>query len=121
VTPVQGSVPTLTEVIEVSEVTAGSGDGATPLPLAPESIPLETLAPDVSAADADQTLLQAVIEQLQPQLEALIQARLAGVVAEILKAELDAAGRSLAHELRAQLPALVREALDEVRRQAAAR
>jgi hypothetical protein len=122
VTPVQGSLPTLTEVIEV---VADGGGIATPLPLAPDSVPLEAVAPAAPVAaregDGEQALLLAVIERLQPQLEAMIQARLAAALAPNLKAEIDAASRSLAHELRADLPALVREALDEVRRQAAAR
>lgn len=120
-TPVPGSLPTLTEVIEV---TADAGEGAAPRPLAPESIPLENLAPPPVGArevEDEPALVLAVIDRLQPQLEAMIRERLAAAIAHSLQVEIDAAGRSLAHELRAELPALVREALDEVRRQGIAR
>jgi hypothetical protein len=117
-------LPTLTEVVEVVvHGTTVSG----PLPLAPESMPLESLEvpPPVMAPPprlvSQRALVDAVVQRLQPRLDAWIQVRIELAMTEVLRSQIDEVARTLGRALSAELPALAREALDEVRKDVAAR
>lgn len=127
-------LPTLTEVI----ATAASDEvaSAKPLPLAPESMPLDhaptppapavatglprlaLLGPQEAAAVVD-----AVVAQLQPQLEAWVreqlglalQAGLESTLREAVRVHVDSAAADVARRLRSELPTLARAALDVAR------
>lgn len=132
-TTTHGALPTLTEVIEIASAEAAPTE---PLPLAPESVPLEP-ARAVPPQAADQALprlrvlgaeeaariVDAVVERLQLRLEAWVQEQLSAVVStavqdavrEAVQASVQAAATDMARRLRRELPALARAALDEVR------
>jgi len=116
------NLPTLTEVVEVVvDEAAMSG----PLPLAPESIPIESLeVPPVVAPlprlVSQRALVDAVVQRLQPRLDAWIQVRVELLMNEMLRSQIEEAARTLGRALSAELPALAREALDEVRKDVAA-
>jgi len=115
-------LPTLTEVVEVVVDTAMAG----PLPLAPESMPMEMLeAPPPAAAlprlVSQRALVDAVVQRLQPRVDAWIQVRAELLMNELLRSQIDEVARALGRALSAELPALAREALDEVRKDVAAR
>jgi len=116
-------LPTLTEVVEVVVDTTMAG----PLPLAPESMPMESLEapPPVAAAlprlVSQRALVDAVVQRLQPRVDAWIQVRAELLMNELLRSQIDEVARELGRALSAELPALAREALDEVRKDVAAR
>ena len=117
--PSHAGVPTLTEVIDVvAEMPADSA----PLPLAPESIALDmqedatmqaAARPRLMSQDA---LVNALVERLAPRLDAWLEMHANSLLQTTLRAHADEAARALARALSAQLPALAREALDELRR-----
>jgi hypothetical protein len=118
------NLPTLTEVVEV---TPDEATVSQPVPLAPESMPLESLdrpppvSPTVPRLVSQRALIDAVVHRLQPRLDAWIQARTELVLNELLRSQVDEVARTLGRALSAELPALAREALDEVRKDIAAR
>jgi hypothetical protein len=112
-TPLRQSLPTLTEVIEV--VPAEERADIAPLPLPPESVPLELLeaglpaiAPPASQPPSE-AWVQAVLQRLQPRLDAWMETRASQLLGE--------ASRTLARELAAELPGLARTAIDELARE----
>jgi hypothetical protein len=119
------NLPTLTEVVEV---TADEATVSRPLPLAPESMPMESLDSQLPAipppprlASQQRALIDAVVHRLQPRLDAWIQVRTELVLNELLRSQVEEVARTLGRALSAELPALAREALDEVRKYLAAR
>jgi hypothetical protein len=107
------SVPTLTEVIEI-ELDDAVASAALPLP--PDSVALEQDMPAPSAAPAPGP--DAVLEQLQLRLDAWLQRRLAAELEPALRHAIDHASAAVARELRAELPAMVRDALDAAQQHA---
>jgi hypothetical protein len=113
VTPLRQSLPTLTEVIEV--VSRDERADIAPLPLPPESVPLEWLegglpAPARATLSApSEAWVEAVLQRLQPRVDAWLEARAMHLLGE--------ASRALARELSAELPALARAAVDELARE----
>lgn len=126
------ALPTLTEVIAVA---AEGVAPAEPLPLAPESVPLDR-APQRPATQAEglrrlsvlgpeeaARLVDTVVARLQPQLEAwvreqvghAVQDGLQAAVHEALQAHVDRAAADVARRLRCELPSLARTALDAAR------
>lgn len=105
------SVPTLTEVIEVvpDDATAGAA-----LPLGPDSVALDDRVAPAPAAEPAQVSTDAVLEQLQLRLDAWLQQRLAAELEPALRDAIEQAAAAVAHELRAELPSLVRDALQAV-------
>jgi hypothetical protein len=118
------NLPTLTEVVEVIPHEATS---SLPMPLAPESMPLESrdspppVAPPLPRLVSQRALIDAVVHRLQPRLDAWIQVRTELLLNELLRSQVDEVARTLGRALSAELPALAREALDEVRKDIAAR
>lgn len=123
-TATRGTLPTLTEVIEIA---AEDPAATAPLPLAPDSMPLDPtppIAPPAPAAVPRLSLLgpeeaarivDAVMARMQPRLEAWVRTQLADTLREALQPAVDAAAAEVARRLRSELPALARAALDEVR------
>lgn len=129
-----GTLPTLTEVIEIAPDALAPTE---PLPLAPESVPLEPARAAAAPAAYPKTLprlgllgpeeaariVDAVVERLQPRLEAWVREQFAPVTADALQqvvrdavqASVDAAAADMARRLRLELPALARSALEDVR------
>jgi hypothetical protein len=99
----QPALPTLTEVIEIVAV-----DERGSLPLAPESVPMESAPRPAPPAPGSDAWLAGVLQRLQPRVDAWLEARGSALLAE--------ASRTLARELSAELPALARAAVDELRR-----
>jgi hypothetical protein len=60
---------------------------------------------------------QALLQRLQPRLDAWIEARAAALLTDAVSEAMVQASRALAREVSAQLPALAREALEELRRE----
>ncbi len=127
------ALPTLTEVITVA---AEEMAPTQPLPLAPESVPLEPAAappapstgvgpPRLSLFGPEEAarLVDAVVVRLQPQLENWVRAQvgqavqegLDAAVREALHAHVDRAAADVARRLRSDLASLARAALDAVR------
>jgi hypothetical protein len=113
-TPARSSLPTLTEVIEVASHDERAD--IAPLPLPPESVPMELrdaglppAAPPVLSPPSE-AWIGAVLQRLQPRVDAWVEARAQQLVGE--------ASRTLARELSTELPALARTAIDEVARDA---
>lgn len=127
-------LPTLTEVI----ATAASDEvaSAKPLPLAPESMPLDREpAPPAPAVGSElprlallgpreaAAVVDAVVAQLQPQLEAwvreqvgqAVQLGLESMVRDAVLEHVDRAAADVARRLRSELPTLARAALDAAR------
>jgi hypothetical protein len=132
-TKLRRTLPTLTEVVEVA---AAEAAGAEPLPLAPESVPLEPAAspPSSSAAaglprlsvighEEAARIVDAVVARRQPQHEAWIREQVMqavqqgaeAAVHEALRSHVDRAASDVARRLRSELPSLARAALDAVR------
>jgi hypothetical protein len=108
-TAVPHSVPTLTEVIEIAvDDTRTSGA----LPLGPDAMPLDESAPPLATPEPPINT-DAVLEQLQLRLDAWLQQRLAALEPALREA-IDHAASAVARELRAELPGLVRDALQAV-------
>jgi hypothetical protein len=107
-TAVPHSVPTLTEVIEIA---IDDTRAAVALPLGPDAMALEDVMPPERAADEAPVSTDAVLEQLQLRLDAWLHERLEAALAPALRAAIDHAASAVARELRAELPQLVREAL----------
>jgi hypothetical protein len=101
-------LPTLTEVIEIIERTV---ENASPIPLAPETVALELedgddardVGPVRPPRSLHDMLTEALLELLEPRLEVWLQAHI------------DAAARAITQDLRAELPELLRQALNEAR------
>lgn len=115
-TPLRQAVPTLTEVIEV--VPGDERADIAPLPLPPDSVPLELLEAGLPAAPLraaptmappSEAWVQAVLQRLQPRLDAWLETRASQLLGE--------ASRTLARELAAELPGLTRAAIDELARE----
>jgi hypothetical protein len=70
---------------------------------------------------SQRALIDAVVQRLQPRLDAWLQVRTEALLNELLRSQIDDAARALGRALSAELPALAREALDEVRKDVAAR
>jgi hypothetical protein len=118
----KGLLPTLTEVIELEPAVDGMPAG--PLPLAPDSMPLEMLGREAAGAVPRRAGFgitdegaQALLQRLQPRLDAWIEARAAALLADAVSDAMAQASRALAREVSAQLPTLAREALEELRRE----
>lgn len=118
----KGLLPTLTEVIELDPAVDGILSG--PLPLAPDSMPLEMLGREAAGAVLCRAGVgitdegaQALLQRLQPRLDAWIEARAASLLADAVSDAMAQAARALAREVSAQLPMLAREALEELRRE----
>jgi hypothetical protein len=109
----QPALPTLTEVIEIV-----SPDERGTLPLAPESVPMESLGAPASAAAApaagSDAWMAGLLQRLQPRVDAWLETRGSALLAEASRT----LARDLARELSAELPALARAAADELRRDA---
>jgi hypothetical protein len=99
-------LPTLTEVIDIIERAV---ENSAPLPLAPESVPLELAGdaalPTRAPRSLHDLLTGALMELLEPRLEVWLQTHI------------EASARAIVQDLRAELPALLRQALDEARRE----
>ena len=113
-TSVRGTLPTLTEVIELA---AGS-EPMTPEPaaLAPESRPMEAYAlplPRAALADPHAALVAAVLDTLEPRLDTLLEARLNAAIAPQLRRLVQDAIRQVRGEMAASLQALVAQAIDD--------
>jgi DNA polymerase IIIc chi subunit len=115
-TPLRQALPTLTEVIEV--VPGDERADIAPLPLPPDSVPLELLEAGLpvgcvrsapKAAQPPEAWVQAVLQRLQPRLDAWLETRATQLLGE--------ASRTLARELAADLPGLARAAIDELARE----
>jgi hypothetical protein len=112
-TPSRQSLPTLTEVIEV--VPGEERADIAPLPLPPESVPLELLEAGLPTASPppvqapSEAWVQAVLQRLQPRVDTWLETRASQLLSE--------ASRSLARELADELPALTRAAIDELARE----
>lgn len=127
------ALPTLTEVIAVAAAEVAPTE---PLPLAPESVPLErapapparpagTGMPRLSLLGPEEAarIVDAVVARLQPQLEAWVREQvgqavnegLEAAVREAVRAHVDNAAAAVARRLRSELPSLARAALDAVR------
>jgi hypothetical protein len=128
------TLPTLTEVI--ATVPVDQTAASLPLPLAPESLPLDRTPtppaplPEASlqrlplaGADASAELVDAVLRQLQPRLEVWVREQMADVLQESLESavrdlvrrEVDRAASEVARRLRDELPTLARDAVAAVR------
>lgn len=112
--PARSALPTLTEVIEV--VSRDEHADTAPLPLPPDSVPLELLeaglprpAPTVGPTAPSPAWVEAVLQRLQPRVDAWLETRASQLLGE--------ASRTLARELSAELPALARSAIDELMRE----
>jgi hypothetical protein len=118
--PVPPGVPTLTEVIEM---TLDDRPGRMQVPMAPESVALEDMepAPSIDGEHQQNALVDAVMARLQPRLESWIEAHLAASFAGVMRGMIDNAASVLARDLRGDLPALLREALEDARHDPPAR
>ena len=106
--PLRRAVPVLTEVIEI-DADALEAAGV-PLPLPPESLPLEDV--DVAAA-SDKALVDHVVHMLRPRIDALLDAHLHAVLAPQLSRLVEDAILDAQGELARRLPTLVAQAVDE--------
>jgi hypothetical protein len=104
----RGSLPTLTEVIDIDADAWLSETAALP----PESLPLET-QPDVRA-EPGVALTTQVLETLRPRIDALLEARLQAAIAPHLARLTDDLVRSLRGELAAMMQKLVAQAVDDL-------
>jgi hypothetical protein len=117
-TPVPQAVPTLTEVIEIA---VDDAMASTALPLPPDAMPLEDVPLDqlpkpAAATEAATPGIDAVLEQLQRRLDAWLRQRLAAELEPVVHEAIQEAASAVARELRAELPALVRDALQAAQR-----
>jgi len=106
----RGALPTLTEVIDIEEAALVPVAGN--LPLAPESVPLESqpvIQPDPAIA-----LTTQVLETLRPRIDALLTARLQAVMAPQLERLADDLAESLRSELAVAMHSLLPQAVDNV-------
>ena len=104
-------VPTLTEVIEIA---LDDTRAASALPLGPDAMPLEDAMPAPAAPAEAAASTDAVLAQLQLRLDTWLQQRLAAALEPALRGAIEQASASVARELRAELPGLVRDALQAV-------
>lgn len=109
---VHGSLPTLTEVVEIQ------GDSRTavddPVPLPPESLTLETTDEAVGRTLENSVLVEHVMAMLQPRIDALLQARLQEVIELQLARLAEEAGRVAGDELARALHDLVARVVEDV-------
>jgi hypothetical protein len=106
----RGALPTLTEVIEIEPAALVPVEEY--VPLAPESVPLESqpvIRPDPATA-----LTTQVLETLRPRIDTLLTARLQAVMAPQLERLADELLDGLRQELAAAMHSLVAQAVDEV-------
>jgi hypothetical protein len=131
-TTTRSTLPTLTEVIQL---TPGEAVPTEPLPLAPESVPLDSMAPRAAkpaegllrlsmlGPEEAARIVDAVVARLQPQLETWVRDQIGQALRESVEAavrdavrtQVDAAAADVARRLRTELPTLARAALDAVR------
>jgi hypothetical protein len=105
----RGSLPTLTEVIEIDS--AAQVQAVNRAALQAESMPLESssaVCDDMAAA-----LTAQVLESLRPRIDALLQTRLQAALAPQLARLADELGEQLRSELASALQALAAQAVDE--------
>lgn len=106
----RGTLPTLTEVIDIDDEALVSPAGAVALP--PESLPLESQP--ASAVDTGVALTTQVLETLRPRIDALLESRLQAAIAPHLSRLADEAVRSLRGELAGVMQTLVAQAVEDV-------
>lgn len=114
--------PTLTEVIHLPDSAMAQTE---PVPLAPDSMPLEQLEPFVPAPlpteprplrldeELDAELVTRLLEGLRPRLHDWLEAELRLALTEALPALSDRVFSTLRAQLEDELPQLLRHALDE--------
>ncbi len=105
-----GSLPTLTEVIDIEADVPVQATG--PVSLPPESLPLD--AQPLLPADQDAMLTTQALEALRPRIDALLEARLQAAMAPPLARLVDDLVHQLRGELASAMQALVAQAVDEV-------
>ena len=116
-TPVRGTLPTLTEVIEIDVVSEAMAGVEALIPLAPESRPLETeVAAMAHGTLAEQrvALTTAVLDALAPRIETLLEARLNAAITPHLRRLVQDAVRQVRGEMATSLHSLVAQAVDDV-------
>ncbi len=106
----RGALPTLTEVIDVEGELPPAG--AAPVPLPPESLPIEL--PSSAAVDPGDELTAQVWDALRPRIDALLKDRLR----EVLATELSLLAEDTVHRVRGELASavqgLVAQAVEDV-------
>lgn len=105
----RGSLPTLTEVIEIDS--AAQVPAVNRAPLQPESLPLEPSPP--GRDDAASALTTQVLESLRPRIDALLQTRLQAALTPQLARLADELAAQLRIELASAVQALAAQAVDE--------
>jgi hypothetical protein len=106
----RGTLPTLTEVIDIQDELLDSATA--PVALPPESLPLE--AQPAWAADTGVALTTQVLETLRPRIDALLESRLQAVIAPELSRLADEVVHSLRGELAGVMHTLVAQAVEDV-------
>lgn len=119
-TNARGSLPTLTEVIEVDNAVAPGFEATEVAPLGSDSDFHETRSESspstgVGAESAASTLIDHVIAAALPRIDGLLEARLREVVAPTLARQVDMALKAARADLRVELRELVRQVLKEER------
>jgi hypothetical protein len=113
--PIRGTLPTLTEVIEIeAESEAMPGASAPP---ALESMPMESdagLAAQAALDDQRAALAVAVLDALDPRIDSLLEARLNAALAPQLRRMVQDVIRQVRGEMATSLHALVAQAVDDV-------
>jgi len=112
--------PTLTEVIDLSDRAMAPTE---PLPLAPDSMPLEDVGSAAKApltaptlADLDAALVASIVEALRPRLHSWLEVEVRLAVAKSMPTLSERLAATLRDELDGKLPGLVQHALAEARR-----
>jgi hypothetical protein len=138
----RSDLPTLTEVIDLPTPADGEVAPQAPMPVQDESVALESDALDVLQREAasavghafqefdqrstassaenalahDEELVARVMVRLQPRLEAWVEAHVRHALLDLLPVWTESAALSIVRDLRAEMPELLSQALDEVHR-----
>lgn len=107
-----GSLPTLTEVIEIQGDSGPALDD--PVPLPPESLTLETTDEAAGRTLDTSVLVDHVMAMLQPRIDALLQARLQEMIELQLTRVAGEAGRAAGDELARTLHDLVSRVVEDI-------
>lgn len=107
-----GSLPTLTEVIEIQGDSGPALDD--PVPLPPESLTLETTDEAAGRTLDTSVLVDHVMAMLRPRIDALLQARLQEMIELQLARVAGEAGRAAGDELERTLHDLVSRVVEDI-------